>query len=108
MNTSPYVDPHKPSQEIWEEFSMSFTPAVREVVDFAKRIPGFRDLPEHDQVSLLKAGTFEVRGQTSKTINRCVYFVLALKSNKAGSSDTQCKAHCCFPKHSSLSAVCSD
>ncbi len=67
MNTSPYVDPHKPSQEIWEEFSMSFTPAVREVVDFAKRIPGFRDLPEHDQVGLLKAGTFEVRGQTSKT-----------------------------------------
>ncbi|XP_042371275.1 nuclear receptor subfamily 1 group D member 2-like, partial [Plectropomus leopardus] len=63
MNTSPYVDPRKPSQEIWEEFSMSFTPAVQEVVDFAKRIPGFRDLPEHDQVGLLKAGTFEVRGQ---------------------------------------------
>ncbi|XP_029958533.1 nuclear receptor subfamily 1 group D member 2-like [Salarias fasciatus] len=60
MNTSPYVDPRKPSQEIWEEFSMSFTPAVREVVEFAKRIPGFRDLPEHDQVGLLKAGTFEV------------------------------------------------
>lgn len=60
MNTSPYVDPSKPSQEIWEEFSLSFTPAVREVVEFAKRIPGFRDLPEHDQVSLLKAGTFEV------------------------------------------------
>ncbi|XP_061771461.1 nuclear receptor subfamily 1 group D member 2a [Nerophis ophidion] len=60
MNTSPYVDPNKPSQEIWEEFSMSFTPAVREVVEFAKRIPGFRDLPEHDQVGLLKAGTFEV------------------------------------------------
>ncbi|KAM4735644.1 nuclear receptor subfamily 1 group D member 2a [Anableps anableps] len=60
MNTSPYVDPNKPSQEIWEEFSLSFTPAVREVVEFAKRIPGFRDLSEHDQVSLLKAGTFEV------------------------------------------------
>uniref|UniRef100_A0A3Q3CLW9 Nuclear receptor subfamily 1, group D, member 2a n=1 Tax=Haplochromis burtoni TaxID=8153 RepID=A0A3Q3CLW9_HAPBU len=60
MNTSPYVDPSKPSQEVWEEFSMSFTPAVREVVEFAKVIPGFRDLPEHDQVGLLKAGTFEV------------------------------------------------
>lgn len=60
MNTSPYVDAHKPSQEVWEEFSMSFTPAVREVVEFAKKIPGFRELPEHDQVSLLKAGTFEV------------------------------------------------
>ncbi|XP_067093486.1 nuclear receptor subfamily 1 group D member 2-like [Osmerus mordax] len=59
-NDSPYVDPCKSSQEIWEEFSMSFTPAVREVVEFAKKIPGFRDLSEHYQVSLLKAGTFEV------------------------------------------------
>lgn len=39
---------------------MSFTPAVREVVEFAKRIPGFRELSQHDQISLLKAGTFEV------------------------------------------------
>ncbi|XP_066529964.1 nuclear receptor subfamily 1 group D member 2b [Hoplias malabaricus] len=60
MNTSPYVDPRKSGHSIWEEFSMSFTPAVREVVEFAKRIPGFRDLSQHDQVSLLKAGTFEV------------------------------------------------
>lgn len=62
MNTSPVVDPSLSSHEIWEEFSMSFTPAVREVVEFAKRIPGFQDLSQHDQVSLLKAGTFEVRG----------------------------------------------
>jgi len=61
MNDSPHVDPRRPGQEIWEDFSMSFTPAVREVVDFAKRIPGFRQLSEHDQVVLLKAGTFEVR-----------------------------------------------
>lgn len=60
MNTSPVVDPHLPSHEIWEEFSMSFTPAVKEVVEFAKQIPGFQDLSQHDQVSLLKAGTFEV------------------------------------------------
>lgn len=65
MNTSPFVDSRKTSQEIWEEFSLSFTPAVQEVVDFAKRIPGFRDLPENDQVGLLKAGTFEVGGQNS-------------------------------------------
>ncbi|KAM3858322.1 nuclear receptor subfamily 1 group D member 2b [Diretmus argenteus] len=60
MNTSPHVDPHKSGHGIWEEFSHSFTPAVREVVEFAKKIPGFRDLTQHDQVSLLKAGTFEV------------------------------------------------
>ncbi|XP_036122472.1 nuclear receptor subfamily 1 group D member 2 isoform X2 [Molossus molossus] len=60
MSKSPYVDPHKSGHEVWEEFSMSFTPAVKEVVEFAKRIPGFRDLSQHDQVNLLKAGTFEV------------------------------------------------
>ncbi|CAN9504134.1 unnamed protein product [Ophioblennius macclurei] len=60
MNMSPHVDPHKSGHEVWEEFSHSFTPAVREVVEFAKKIPGFRDLSQHDQVSLLKAGTFEV------------------------------------------------
>ncbi|KAK5609692.1 Nuclear receptor subfamily 1 group D member 2 [Crenichthys baileyi] len=60
MNMSPHVDPHKSGHEVWEEFSQSFTPAVREVVEFAKKIPGFRELSQHDQVSLLKAGTFEV------------------------------------------------
>nr|XP_056713371.1 nuclear receptor subfamily 1 group D member 2 [Euleptes europaea] len=60
MNKTPVVDPTKSGHEIWEEFSMSFTPAVKEVVEFAKRVPGFRDLSQHDQVNLLKAGTFEV------------------------------------------------
>lgn len=60
MNMSAHVDPHKSGHEVWEEFSQSFTPAVREVVEFAKKIPGFRDLSQPDQVSLLKAGTFEV------------------------------------------------
>uniref|UniRef100_A0A8C6TJB6 Nuclear receptor subfamily 1, group D, member 2b n=2 Tax=Neogobius melanostomus TaxID=47308 RepID=A0A8C6TJB6_9GOBI len=60
MNLSPHVDPDKSGHSVWEEFSHSFTPAVREVVEFAKKIPGFRELSQHDQVSLLKAGTFEV------------------------------------------------
>uniref|UniRef100_A0A3B3ZJR7 Uncharacterized protein n=1 Tax=Periophthalmus magnuspinnatus TaxID=409849 RepID=A0A3B3ZJR7_9GOBI len=60
MNLSPHVDPDKSGPLVWEEFSHSFTPAVREVVEFAKKIPGFRELSQHDQVSLLKAGTFEV------------------------------------------------
>lgn len=60
MNSAPVVDSSKPSHEVWEEFSQSFTPAVREVVEFARQIPGFQELSQHDQVSLLKAGTFEV------------------------------------------------
>lgn len=61
MNMQPDADPSKSPQEIWEDFSHSFTPAVREVVEFAKHIPGFGALSQNDQVTLLKAGTFEVR-----------------------------------------------
>ncbi|XP_042372269.1 nuclear receptor subfamily 1 group D member 1-like, partial [Plectropomus leopardus] len=60
MNMQPHADPSKTPQEIWEDFSLSFTPAVREVVEFAKHIPGFSALTQNDQVTLLKAGTFEV------------------------------------------------
>nr|XP_033773795.1 nuclear receptor subfamily 1 group D member 1 isoform X2 [Geotrypetes seraphini] len=60
MNTCPRGRSGRSVQEIWEDFSCGFTPAVREVVQFAKHIPGFRDLSQHDQVALLKAGTFEV------------------------------------------------
>uniref|UniRef100_A0A8C7CVG5 Nuclear receptor subfamily 1 group D member 1 n=1 Tax=Oncorhynchus kisutch TaxID=8019 RepID=A0A8C7CVG5_ONCKI len=60
MNMFPQTEPNKTPQEIWEDFSLSFTPAVREVVEFAKHIPGFSALSENDQVTLLKAGTFEV------------------------------------------------
>ncbi|XP_045901435.1 nuclear receptor subfamily 1 group D member 2a isoform X1 [Micropterus dolomieu] len=88
MNTSPYVDPCKPSQEIWEEFSMSFTPAVREVVDFAKRIPGFCDLPERDQVSLLKAGTFEVLMVRFASLFNMVEQTVTFLSGKRYSLDT--------------------
>ncbi|XP_027013522.1 nuclear receptor subfamily 1 group D member 2a isoform X1 [Tachysurus fulvidraco] len=95
MNTSPIVDPSKSSHEIWEEFSMSFTPAVREVVEFARQIPGFRELSQHDQVSLLKAGTFEVlmvrfsslfdvKQRTVRFLNGRSYSVEALRSMGAG------------------------
>ncbi|XP_035530708.1 nuclear receptor subfamily 1 group D member 1-like [Morone saxatilis] len=60
MNMQPQADPSKTPQEIWEDFSLSFTPAVKEVVEFAKHIPGFSFLSQSDQVTLLKAGTFEV------------------------------------------------
>ncbi|NWR78962.1 NR1D1 protein, partial [Centropus unirufus] len=60
MNSHPPGRSGRSVQEIWEDFSLSFTPAVREVVEFAKHIPGFQALSQHDQVTLLKAGTFEV------------------------------------------------
>jgi len=37
-----------------EDFSERFSPAIRGVVEFAKRIPGFGMLSQDDQVTLLK------------------------------------------------------
>lgn len=48
------------NQRVLEDFSERFSPAIRGVVEFAKRIPGFGLLSQDDQVTLLKAGVFEV------------------------------------------------
>lgn len=48
------------STRMVEDFSERFWPAIRGVVEFAKRIPGFSLLAQDDQVTLLKAGVFEV------------------------------------------------
>lgn len=69
MNMHPQADPKKTPQEIWEDFSLNFTPAVREVVEFAKHIPGFSSLSQNDQITLLKAGTFEVSSKPSGDLN---------------------------------------
>lgn len=60
LNASPCCSPGTSRQQAWEEFSRCFTPAVKEVVEFAKSIPGFQGLCQQDQVMLLKAGTFQV------------------------------------------------
>lgn len=48
------------SEQIWTQFSAEFAPAVKEVVEFAKKIPNFMDLEEEDQIQLMKSGAFEV------------------------------------------------
>ncbi|XP_076123765.1 nuclear receptor subfamily 1, group D, member 4b [Alosa pseudoharengus] len=60
LNASPVTPAGRSSQQVWEAFSQCFTPAVKEVVEFAKSIPSFQALSQHDQVMLLKAGTFQV------------------------------------------------
>ncbi|XP_016396963.1 nuclear receptor subfamily 1, group D, member 4b [Sinocyclocheilus rhinocerous] len=60
LNAYPIFPASHSSQRVWESFSQCFTPAVKEVVEFAKSIPGFQALSQHDQVMLLKAGTFQV------------------------------------------------
>ncbi|XP_078464734.1 nuclear receptor subfamily 1 group D member 1-like isoform X2 [Lampetra planeri] len=60
LNSGPFGRPNATGGEVWEDFSRCFTPAVKEVVEFARSIPGFLSLSQQDQVALLKAGTFEV------------------------------------------------
>ncbi|KAK2153572.1 hypothetical protein LSH36_292g02022 [Paralvinella palmiformis] len=71
----------------WDEFSNCFTPAIRNVVSFAKSIPGFIVFSQEDQ-----AGTFEVLlihlaclfdGQTNTMMftNGCLYQKLPQRGN---------------------------
>lgn len=92
MSALPLGGPPRSVQEVWEDFSLSFTPAVREVVEFARHIPGFQDLTQQDQVTVLKAGTFEVSSDVTVFVtpmttislfsrSGCLlYFVLILAS----------------------------
>lgn len=45
---------------IWQQFAVLMTPEIQRVVEFAKRIPGFLDLTQDDQLILIKVGFFEM------------------------------------------------
>ena len=56
----------KETSEQWAEFTEFFTPAIRNVVNFAKNLPGFQLFGQEDQVTLLKVRVLLqlLRGQT--------------------------------------------
>ncbi|XP_062842644.1 nuclear receptor subfamily 1, group D, member 4b [Trichomycterus rosablanca] len=60
LNSGPVSPSERSTQEMWEDFSRSFSPAVRDVVEFSRSVPGFSSLHQHDQIRLLKSGTFQV------------------------------------------------
>lgn len=45
---------------LYQQFASNVTPSVQRVVEFAKRVPGFCDLGQDDQLILIKLGFFEV------------------------------------------------
>ncbi|CAG9839296.1 unnamed protein product [Diabrotica balteata] len=45
---------------LWQQFASNITPCVQRVVEFAKRVPGFCDLGQDDQLILIKMGFFEI------------------------------------------------
>ncbi|XP_015226013.1 PREDICTED: nuclear receptor subfamily 1 group D member 1-like [Cyprinodon variegatus] len=96
LNSCPVAPASRSSQEVWESFSQCFTPAVKEVVEFAKSIPGFQTLSQHDQVMLLKSGTFQVlmvrfcslfepKERTVTFLNRQTYSLASLRALGMGS-----------------------
>ncbi|XP_029283221.1 nuclear receptor ROR-alpha A-like isoform X2 [Cottoperca gobio] len=50
----------KPPEVMWQLCAVKITEAIQYVVEFAKRIDGFMDLCQNDQIVLLKAGSLEV------------------------------------------------
>lgn len=45
---------------LWQQYASRITPGVQRVVEFAKRVPGFCDFSQDDQLILIKLGFFEV------------------------------------------------
>ncbi|XP_015221274.1 RAR-related orphan receptor C a isoform X2 [Lepisosteus oculatus] len=50
----------KSAEAMWQQCAHHITNAIQYVVEFAKRITGFMDLCQNDQIILLKAGCLEV------------------------------------------------
>uniref|UniRef100_A0A671QEP4 Nuclear receptor ROR-beta-like n=1 Tax=Sinocyclocheilus anshuiensis TaxID=1608454 RepID=A0A671QEP4_9TELE len=51
---------NKSTEMMWQQCAVFITNAIQYVVEFAKRISGFMDLCQNDQIILLKAGCLDV------------------------------------------------
>ncbi|KAJ8004982.1 hypothetical protein DPEC_G00141920 [Dallia pectoralis] len=73
-----HVYQSKTVDEMWQYCAVRLTEAVQYVVEFAKRIPGFRGLGQNDQITLLKTGSMEVvlvrMSRCFNTENSTVFF----------------------------------
>ncbi|NXV88000.1 RORG protein, partial [Calonectris borealis] len=68
----------KSMEEMWQRCAGRITEAIQHVVEFAKRLRGFMDLCQNDQIVLLKAGAMEVvlvrMCRAFNSDNRTVFF----------------------------------
>ncbi|XP_010565221.1 PREDICTED: nuclear receptor ROR-gamma [Haliaeetus leucocephalus] len=68
----------KSMEEMWQRCAGRITEAIQYVVEFAKRLHGFMDLCQNDQIVLLKAGAMEVvlvrMCRAFNSDNRTVFF----------------------------------
>lgn len=45
---------------LWQEYALLINPSIKQVVEFAKQVPGFLALNQLDQLLLIKSGFFEI------------------------------------------------
>lgn len=55
----------KSAESMWQQCAVHITNAIHYVVEFAKRITGFMDLCQNDQIILLKAGQWITQVDTA-------------------------------------------
>ena len=72
-------------QKMWTFFSNKFTSQITRIVNFAKMIPGFKQLDREDQITLIKTGLFEVKTEKLIIINA----TFPVKSNYFGNIAAQ-------------------
>lgn len=65
FNPMPFVFLLQSAEAIWQQCAVHITNAIQYVVEFAKRISGFMDLCQNDQIILLKAGQYMTHTNTN-------------------------------------------
>lgn len=45
---------------MWQQFLSAMVPEITKVVKFCKKLPGFSEVEQEDQIKLIKQGSFEV------------------------------------------------
>ncbi|TSQ01598.1 Nuclear receptor ROR-beta [Bagarius yarrelli] len=68
----------KSAEWMWQQCAVHITNAIQYVVEFAKRVSGFMDLCQNDQIILLKSGCLEVllirMCRAYNSINNTIFF----------------------------------
>nr|XP_015224330.1 PREDICTED: nuclear receptor ROR-gamma [Lepisosteus oculatus] len=86
----------KSVEEMWERCACRLTDAIQYVVEFAKRVDGFLDLCQNDQIVLLKAGSMEVvlirMSRVFNPENSTVFFEGKYAGSEVFKSLERCKA----------------
>lgn len=62
---------------LWHNVAVRMTPAVQEVVEFAKHVPGFSTLPQDDQLILIKV----IQLYVFQRVERYLLFALSMLIN---------------------------